>query len=319
MVKDKHIFITGGAGFIANRLIRELVNENFITVFDNFYRDTLSSTDLSQHPNVNVIRGSVLDYEHLEASMEGADIVVHAAAIAGIDTVIKSPTNTMKINIIGTTNALDAAVKHKVKDRFVNFSTSEVFGRMSFKSTEDSTTKVGSAGEARWTYAVSKLAAEHLAHAYHKEMGLPIVTVRPFNVYGEGQTGEGAMQIFIKKAINDDDIYIYGDGSQIRSWCYVNDFIEGLIQCIDNKNAIGQSFNIGNAKSVITTFGLAQTVCRVLNSSSKIIFRPPLSADIELRIPSVEKAEQLLGFRAETMLDEGILRTAEWMRKPVSV
>lgn len=198
MVKDKHIFITGGAGFIANRLIRELVNENFITVFDNFYRDTLSSTDLSQHPNVNVIRGSVLDYEHLEASMEGADIVVHAAAIAGIDTVIKSPTNTMKINIIGTTNALDAAVKHKVKDRFVNFSTSEVFGRMSFKSTEDSTTKVGSAGEARWTYAVSKLAAEHLAHAYHKEMGLPIVTVRPFNVYGEGQTGEGAMQIFIK-------------------------------------------------------------------------------------------------------------------------
>ena len=319
MVKDKHIFITGGAGFIANRLIRELVNENFITVFDNFYRDTLSYTDLNQHPNVNVIRGAVLDYEHLEASMEGADIVVHAAAIAGIDTVIKSPTNTMKINIIGTTNALDAAVKHKVKDRFVNFSTSEVFGRMSFKSTEDSTTKVGSAGEARWTYAVSKLAAEHLAHAYHKEMGLPIVTVRPFNVYGEGQTGEGAMQIFIKKAINDDDIYIYGDGSQIRSWCYVNDFIEGLIQCIDNKNAIGQSFNIGNAKSVITTFGLAQTVCRVLNSSSKIIFRPPLSADIELRIPSVEKAEQLLGFRAETMLDEGILRTAEWMRKPVSV
>lgn len=319
MIKDKHIFITGGAGFIANRLIRQLVNDNFITVFDNFYRDTLSSTDLNQHPNVNVIRGSVLDYEHLEASMEGADIVVHAAAIAGIDTVIKSPTNTMKINIIGTTNALEAAVKHKIKDRFVNFSTSEVFGRMSFKSTEDSTTNVGSAGEARWTYAVSKLAAEHLAHAYHKEMGLPIVTVRPFNVYGEGQTGEGAMQIFIKKAINDDDIYIYGDGSQIRSWCYVNDFIDGLIHCIHNPNAIGESFNIGNAKSVITTFGLAQTVCRVLNSSSKILFKPPLSADIELRIPSVEKADKLLGFRAETMLDEGILRTAEWMKKPIAV
>ncbi|MBK8851918.1 MAG: NAD-dependent epimerase/dehydratase family protein [Saprospiraceae bacterium] len=319
MIKDKHIFITGGAGFIANRLIRQLVNDNFITVFDNFYRDTLSSTDLNQHPNVNVIRGSVMEYEHLEASMEGADIVVHAAAIAGIDTVIKSPTNTMKINIIGTTNALEAAVKHKIKDRFVNFSTSEVFGRMSFKSTEDSTTHVGSAGEARWTYAVSKLAAEHLAHAFHKEMGLPIVTVRPFNVYGEGQTGEGAMQIFIKKAINDEDIYIYGDGSQIRSWCYVNDFIDGLIHCIHNPNAIGESFNIGNAKSVITTFGLAQTVCRVLNSSSKILFKPPLSADIELRIPSVDKADKLLGFRAETMLDEGILRTAEWMKKPIAV
>lgn len=319
MVLDKHIFITGGAGFIANRLIRELVEDNQITVFDNFYRDTLSSTDLALHPNVSVIKGSVLDYEHLESAMEGADIVVHAAAIAGIDTVIKSPTNTMKINIIGTSNALEAAVKHKVKGRFVNFSTSEVFGRMSFKSTEDSSTNVGSAGEARWTYAVSKLAAEHLAHAFHKEMGLPIVTVRPFNVYGEGQTGEGAMQIFIKKAINDEDIYIYGDGSQIRSWCYVDDFIQGLILCINNEKAIGESFNIGNAKSVITTFGLAQTVCRVLGSSSKIMFKPPLSADIELRIPSVEKADRLLGFRAETMLDDGILKTAAWMKSPVTV
>ncbi len=319
MVKDKHIFITGGAGFIANRLIKELVNDNFITVYDNFYRDTLSYTDLSLHPNVNVIRGSVMDYEHLEASMEGADIVVHAAAIAGIDTVIKSPTHTMKVNIIGTTHALDAAVKHKINDRFVNFSTSEVFGRMSFKSTEECSTNVGSAGEARWTYAVSKLAAEHLAHAYYKEMGLPICTVRPFNVYGEGQTGEGALQIFIKRALNDEDIYIYGDGSQIRSWCYIDDFIEGLIQCISNPNAIGESFNIGNAKSVITTYGLAQTVCKVLDSGSNIVFRPPLSADIELRIPSVEKADRLLGFRAETMLDEGILRTAEWFKKLVAV
>lgn len=220
----------------------------------------------------------------------------------------------MLVNMTGTANVLNAAVENKIKDRFINFSTSEVFGSYAFKSTENCNTVVGSAGEARWTYAVSKLAAEHLAFAYFKEFQLPVVTVRPFNVYGEGQTGEGAMQIFIRRALNNDDINIYGDGNQIRSWCYVDDFIDGLIRCIENPTAIGESFNIGNAKSVLTTYGLAQTVCRVLNSTSKIVHKPALSADVELRIPSVEKAERILDFSAKTLIDEGILKTAEWIK-----
>lgn len=314
MIKDKKIFITGGAGFIANTLISRLVAENEIRVYDNFHRDTLSTSLHAGHKNITVSKGDVLDYDRVLECMKGADIVVHAAAIAGIDTVIKSPTKTMKVNMLGTANVLEAAHQNRVRDRVVDFSTSEVFGSMAFKATEDRETVAGSAGEARWTYAVSKLAGEHLAVAYFREFGLPIVSVRPFNVYGPGQTGESAMQVFIKKALKNEDLHIHGDGSQIRAWCYVDDFVDCLIECLENPKAVGESFNIGNARAVVTTYGLAQTVCRVLGSSSKILFKPALSAEVELRVPSVEKAYQLLGFRAKVNMDEGIIKTAEWIK-----
>jgi UDP-glucose 4-epimerase len=228
--------------------------------------------------------------------------------------VIINPVKTMTVNMIGTANALEAALINEVKDRFIDFSTSEIFGSMAYKSTEESNTVSGSAGEARWVYAVSKLAGEHLTLAYFKQYKLPTVTVRPFNVYGPGQTGEGALQIFIKRALKDEDIFINGDGTQIRAWCYVDDFVDCLLSCMEDPRAVGESFNLGNARAVITTLGLAQTVCRVLNSKSKIFFRPQLSADIELRIPSVEKAEKILGFKAKIDLDDGILRTAEYFK-----
>ena len=314
MIKNKKIFITGGAGFIANGIIARVVNENEIVVYDNFHRDTLTSSKYAGHSNIMVIEGDVLNFEKLKRSMKGADIVIHAAGIAGIDTVVKKPTRTMLVNMIGTANTLQAAFNNDVQDRFVDFSTSEVFGSMAFKSTEDDNTVAGSAGEARWTYAVSKLAGEHLAHAFYREYKLPTVTVRPFNVYGPGQTGEGALQIFIKKALKNQTIHIDGDGNQIRAWCYVDDFVNCLMKCIEYPEAIGESFNIGNARAVITILGLAQTVCRVLNSKSKIVFKSPLSADIALRIPSVEKAEKILRFKANIDLDEGILKTAEWLK-----
>ncbi len=313
-MKNKNIFITGGAGFIANTLIRSLIEDNKITVYDNFTRDTLTGSGYANHPNITVVRGDVLDYASLEAAMKGADVVVHAAAIAGIDTVVKDPVNTMRVNMLGTANALQAALVNGVKDRVVDFSTSEVFGPMAFRVSEEMQTVSGSAGEGRWTYAVSKLAGEHLAHAYYNQFQLPVVTVRPFNVYGPGQTGEGAIQIFIKKALKNEDITIHGDGAQIRAWCYVDDFVDCLFRCIENPNAVGHSFNIGNARAVITILGLAQTVCRVLKSESKINFVPPLSADIAVRIPSVDKSEEILGFKAKIDLEEGILATAEWMK-----
>lgn len=317
MIKDKHIFITGGAGFIANALIKRYIGDNKITVYDNFHRDTLTGSGFASHENMTIIKGDVLNYQTLEDSMKGVDIVVHAAGIAGIDTVIKKPVKTMQVNMIGTSNALEAARVNGITDRFIDFSTSEVFGSMAFRSSETDQTVAGSAGEARWTYAISKLAGEHLAHAYQSQYGLNTVTVRPFNVYGPGQTGEGAIQIFIKKALANEDITIHGDGNQIRAWCFVDDFVECLAQCIENPAAIGQSFNIGNARAVITILGLAQTVCRVLNSTSKINFVDALSADIALRIPSVDKSANVLGFKAKVDLEEGILKTAEWMKKAV--
>ena len=316
-MKNKNIFITGGAGFIANTIISRLIESNKITAYDNFHRDTLTNSIFSNHPNLSIIKGDVLDPELLNKSMKGADVVVHAAGIAGIDTVIIDPIKTMKVNMIGTANALEAAYLNRVKDRFVDFSTSEIFGSMAYKSSENTNTVAGSAGEARWVYAVSKLAGEHLAHAYFRQHKLPTVTVRPFNVYGPGQTGEGAMQIFIKRALKNEDIFINGDGSQIRAWCYVDDFVDCILRCLEDPKAIGESFNIGNARAVITTLGLAQTVCRVLNSESKILFREQLSADIELRIPSVEKTDKVLGFKAKVDLDEGILKTAEYFKKTI--
>jgi UDP-glucose 4-epimerase len=315
MIKNKTIFITGGAGFIANKIIANCADDNKIIVYDNFQRDTLSQSDFADHKNITIIKGDVLDFDKVLAGMNGADIVIHAAAIAGIDTVIKSPTSTMRVNMLGTANVLEAARVNNIKDRFIDFSTSEVFGSQAFKSSEVDNTVAGSAGEARWVYAVSKLAGEHLAMAYHKEFCLPVVCVRPFNIYGPGQTGEGAIQIFIRRALKNEDIYIYGDGNQIRAWCYVDDFVGGLLSCIESPAAIGESFNIGNARAVITVFGLAQTVIRVLGSSSKIVFKPALSADIELRIPSVEKAQDLLGFKAKIDLEEGILKTANYYKK----
>ncbi|MCD6250034.1 MAG: NAD-dependent epimerase/dehydratase family protein [candidate division Zixibacteria bacterium] len=313
MIKNKTVFITGGAGFIANTIIGQMINNNNeIIVYDNFHRDTLSKSKYIDHPNLNIIRGDVLDYDLLCESMANCDIVIHAAAIAGIDTVIKNPVRTMRVNMIGTANVLEAAHTNKISDRVIDFSTSEVFGSMAFKSSETDSTVAGSAGEARWVYAVSKLAGEHLAKAYHSSHGLPTVTVRPFNVYGPGQTGEGAIQIFIKRALKNEDIYIYGDGNQIRAWCYIDDFVECLMRCIEDKKAIGESFNIGNSRAIITILGLAQTVCRVLESKSNIIFEAPLSADIELRIPSVTKAQEVLGFKAKVDLEEGIQKTAEW-------
>ncbi|GAE64699.1 NAD-dependent epimerase/dehydratase family protein [Chryseobacterium indologenes] len=314
MITNKTIFITGGAGFIANTLIKHYVENNKIVVYDNFHRDTLSSSDVANHANLTIIKGDVLDLPFLTESMKDADIVVHAAGIAGIDTVIKDPVRTMSVNMIGTANALEAAKVNGVKDRFIDFSTSEIFGSHAFKSREEDTAVAGSVGEARWVYAVSKLAGEHLAHAYYKQHELPVVTVRPFNVYGPGQTGEGALQIFIKKALKNEDIYIYGDGTAIRAWCFVDDFVDCLIRCIEDPKAIGESFNLGNQRTVITTLGLAESVCRVLKSSSKIMFKEALSADIEMRIPSVTKTREILGFEAKVDLEEGILRTAEYFK-----
>lgn len=313
MIENKTLLITGGAGFIASTLIARLADRNRIVVYDNYTRNTLKNTPFAAHPNVRQVEGDVLDFERLKAAMAGAQIVVHAAAIAGIDSTVKNPVTTMRVNMVGTANALEAARQTGGVERFLEFSTSEVFGSQAFKVTEGASTVTGAVGEARWTYAVSKLAGEHLAHAYFKQYGLPTVTVRPFNVYGPGQTGEGALSIFIRKALKNEDLLIFGDGTQIRAWCYVDDMVEGVLAALEHPNAVGESFNIGNARAVVTIYGLAEAVCRVVGARSKILFRPALSADIELRIPNVDKARERIGFAARVDLDEGLRRTAEWI------
>ncbi|MFT6407716.1 MAG: UDP-glucose 4-epimerase, partial [Arenicella sp.] len=319
MIKNKRILITGGAGFIGSSLTEKYIDDNQVVIFDNFDRDTLSSTSFADHPNLSVVKSNVLDERSLIDAAEGANIIVHAAAIAGIDNTVKSPVNTMLVNMVGTANALAAA--HSTKDtleRFLEFSTSEIFGSQAYMADESTSAVTGAVGEARWTYAVSKLAGEHLTHAYHREHGIPTVTIRPFNIYGPGQTGEGAISIMIRRALANEDLFIFGDGSQIRAWCYIDDMIEAIQKSLFDPRAVGESLNIGNSKAVTTIYGLAQTICRVLGSKSKIIFKPALSADIELRIPSTLKAKKIIDFEAQVDLENGLLKTAEWIEGNIS-
>ena len=315
-MSGKRIVVTGGAGFIGTTLARRLVDENEIVAVDNLHRDTLGGTDLNEHPNFRFVQGDVLDAELLAEVVRGATHLVHAAAIAGVDTVIESPVRTMRVNLIGTYNALEAALRTKdTLERFIEFSTSEVFGTYAFKVDEQHVTTQGSVGEARWTYAVSKLAGEHMAHAYHDELGLPTVSVRPFNVYGPGQIGGGAIRAFIETALAGRDLVIHGDGSQIRAWCYVDDMVEALMLALEHPNAVGESFNVGNARSAVTIYDLAQRIKRLTACPGELVFQPLHYTDVELRIPNVEKARELLGFAAQVELDEGLERTIAWYRE----
>jgi UDP-glucose 4-epimerase len=315
-LSGKRILITGGAGFIGTTLARRLVDENEIVALDNLHRDALGGTNLTDHPNFRFHQGDVLDAGLVAELAWGVSHVVHAAAIAGVDTVLESPVRTMRVNLIGTYNVLEAAVAtRQTLERLIEFSTSEVFGTYAFRVDEGSATTQGSVGEARWTYAVSKLAGEHMAHAYHQEFGLPTVSLRPFNVYGPGQIGGGAIRAFIEAALAGRDLTIHGDGSQIRAWCYVDDMVEGLLLALEHENAVGESFNIGNARSAVTIYDLARRIKQLSGCPGEIVFQPIHYLDVELRIPNVDKARALLGFEAKVELDEGLEKTIAWYRE----
>jgi nucleoside-diphosphate-sugar epimerase len=313
---DKRIFITGGAGFIGTTLARLLVEENEIVALDNLHRDALSGTDLTEHPNFTFHQGDVLDADLVRELARGATHIVHCAAIAGVDTVLESPVRTMRVNLIGTYNVLEAAhATESSLERLVDFSTSEVFGTHAYRVEVTHVTSGGSVGEARWTYAVSKLAGEYFAHAYYDEFGVPVTTVRPFNVYGPGQVGIGAIHNFTVRALAGEELVIHGDGSQIRAWLYVDDMVDALLRALERDEAVGETFNVGNARSTVTVLDLAQRIKRVSGSDSEIVFRPLHYTDVEIRIPNVDKARRLLGFDAEVDLDEGLARTIAWYRE----
>src|SRR5262249_24572931 len=210
-----------------------------VVALDNLQRDALAATDLADHPNFQLHQTDVLDADAVRDLAHGATHIVHCAAIAGVDTVIESPVRTMRVNLIGTYNVLEAAVATQdTLERLVDFSTSEVFGTDAYNVSEGQVSTIGSVAEARWTDSACKRAGEHMAFAYHDELRIPTVTVRPFNVYGPGQIGGGAIRAFIEAALVGNDLTVRGDGSQIRAWCYVDDMVEAVRLCLEHPNAV---------------------------------------------------------------------------------
>jgi nucleoside-diphosphate-sugar epimerase len=314
MITGKRILLTGGAGFIGTALARALLRHNDVVVYDNGHRDSLGQSELLGHARLSVLRGDVLDLDGVRRAVAGCSHVVHLAAIAGVDTVLKMPLTAMRVGLIGTYNVLEASLEQGGIERFVDFSTSEVFGSYAYNVSEGDVTSLGAVGQARWTYAVSKLATEHLAHTYNAQHGLPTVSIRPFNIYGPGQVGEGAIHRFVVRALAGEDLEIHNEGSQIRAWCYVDDIVAGVLLCLEHPQAVGQAFNIGNPRSVCTVHELARSIVRLACSPSRLRFVDWPYVDVELRVPNIAKARRILGFEPQVDLEDGLARTIEWYR-----
>ncbi len=318
MLKGAQVLITGGAGFIGTALTARLAEENQVRVLDVLRRNALSEAGLDRHPNVQLVVGDVRDMDAVKRAVSGCDYIVHMASIAGVDTVLKNPVLTMEVSLEGTMNVLRAAQEAGAMKRVIDFSTSEVFGSYAFRVREADVTSLGAVGEARWTYAVSKLATEHLAHNYYKQFQLPTVSIRPFNIFGPRQVGEGAIHAFVVRALRGEPIHVHNEGDQIRSWCYIDDIVDAILLSLENDAAVGESFNIGNPRSTVTIYQLAKLIVRLVGSRSEVKFVPWDFPDVELRIPDIKKAESLLGFRPKIELEEGLLATIAWYRRKLS-
>jgi nucleoside-diphosphate-sugar epimerase len=314
------VAITGGAGFIGSALAERLAVDPsiHIVLFDNLHHDAVTDTPLLRLPNVKLVRGDVRDKPAVAQALAGANHIIHMASIAGVDTVMKAPVLTMQVSLQGTMNVLEVAqsMRERGEDvrRVVDFSTSEVFGKYAFNVAETDATSLGAVGEARWTYAVAKLATEHLCSNYHHQYGLPTVAIRPFNIYGPRQVGTGAIHHFVRRALRNEPLTIHNDGSQIRSWCYIDDIIDGMLLVLTRHEAVGQSFNIGSPRSTVTIHQLARDIVRLAGSTSELQCVPWNFPDVELRVPDISKARQRLSYEPRIDLEEGLARTIAWYR-----
>ena len=321
-IAGKKIVITGGTGFIATHVAKRLADQNLLTLLGPRLEGAgFESSGLKYHPNVTRKICDLTIPNQIEETLGEPDIIIHTAGFVGVQKVIQQSMQAYAVNLIGTQNLLatladpvSGKVKRKLPDQFVNFSTSEVMGGAAYLCKETDPAMIGSSTEPRWIYAMSKLATEHICGAYHRTFNLPTVNVRPFNVYGPYRTGGHAMKVFISAALRREPITVHGDGAQLRAWCYVDDFVDGMMLLLNNPQATGRTYQIGNPACSITMRSLAFMVKSVLSSGSEVVFIPKDYADMELRIPDVSKAVKELGYSPKVSLEEGILLAAESYR-----
>jgi len=316
MIKDKRILITGGGGFLGVTLAERLVEDNHIVLLDkNFEHNTFAFSDLKGNRNIKLANVDILDAQEVARAAQDAQIVVHMAAMVGVQEVLSNALYTLDVNYIGTSNLLKAVSHNSQCQRVICFSTSEVFGTGAFGIAENGNTILSSVQDVRWCYCVSKLAAEHLALSYFRQKDLPVVVIRPFNIFGPKRIGDHVVLRFILKALRNEDLEVYGDGTQIRAWCYVDDFCDALLQCMEVEEAVGQAFNIGNPRNTLTIYELAKKIISLCGSKSKIVFKALDFTDIDIRVPNTAKARDILGFVPKIELEEGLSRTIAWINR----
>jgi nucleoside-diphosphate-sugar epimerase len=313
---QRKMLITGGAGFIGTHLAERFCNKWDVVLLDSFRRDSLRLVpQLRDHPSIRIVNADILNAGKMVSAFDGVDVVIHAAAIAGVSSYYEAPLRTLQVNILGTVNVLEAAVRARVK-RFVQFSTSEIFGPHALWVKEDSPAVIGSVADRRWVYATSKLAGEHFAMRTAEECGFECTVVRPFNIYGPRQLGEGAISNFCRAAATGRRLMVQGDGSAIRAWCYIDDFVDAVDRILALDKAAGKVFNIGNMTEVESTIGLARRVT-ALAPGTGICMVPEVKAEVRARIPDTALARDTLGFQPRITLDEGLRRTFGWFSENI--
>ena len=321
------IVVTGGAGFIGSHLVDRLLAEGHaVTVLDNLSTGRKSNlSDASGKPGFRLVRGSVLDTSAVDAIVAGADIVFHLAAAVGVRHIVRDPLESVLTNVRGTENVLAAA--HREGARVLLASTSEIYGRSAQVPFRENGDRVlGPTWVHRWSYSTAKAIDEHLAFAY-ADRGLRVSIVRYFNSYGPriDESGYGSVIArFAAQALRGDPITVHGDGLQTRSFTFVADTVRGTILAGTLDAAIGAVFNVGSGRE-ISILELARLVIDRTGSGSHIALVPYESTypkgfeDTRRRVPDVRHASDVLGFRAETTLEDGLDTTLTWCRANYAV
>jgi UDP-glucose 4-epimerase len=296
------VFITGGAGFIGSHLADHYVNAgDQVTLLDNF--STGAQENIAHLKDaVTTVDGDIRNIELIEQLTKDADLVLHMAAALGVNTILESPLESMSTNITGSEVVLLAAAKYN--KRIIIASTSEIYGKnpkQPLSETDDRV--VGAPQKIRWTYSDAKAIEEAMAFALHQESKLPVTTVRFFNTVGPRQTGRYGMVVprFVQAALNNQPISIYGDGTQSRVFCHVDDAVQAIAVIADTDLTIGDVYNVGGTGEV-TIKELAEKVIAVTGSTSAITYTPYSDAyptgfeDIQRRVPDISKIKTALGW-----------------------
>jgi len=310
-----NIVLTGGSGFIGSHLSKELLKngENKLIVVDNLLTGNLDNIqDLLDHENATFIQHDVQD--HIEID-EKVDYVFHLASAASPVAYTENPVNTLKAGSLGTINTLGLARKHGAE--YFLASTSEVYGDpLVTPQNEEYWGNVNPNGE-RSMYDEAKRFAEAATATYARSYDLKTKIIRIFNTYGPNmQLNDGRVVTnLIVQALNDEDLTIYGDGSQTRSFSYVSDTVAGIIAMMESNHY--EVFNIGNPYEM-TVKELAETILKLTNSKSEIIYKPLPNDDPQQRRPDISKAKEKLNWEPKVGLETGLNTTIEWIKKELS-